>query len=298
MASDGAAQPGLLRSARVAIVGLGLIGGSLALALRGRCAALYGIDPNPAVLDLAEARDLCDRLSASAADLLPAADVVILAAPVRTILKLIRDLPELHPGRAIVLDVGSTKTAIFQALSGLPERFDPLGGHPMGGKEKGGLASAEPGIFTGVTFAFTPLPQTSEAARAFAAELAAAIGAHPLWLDPTTHDSWTAYTSHLAYLVSTGMVLASPPVSAALAGPGFRSATRLAASDPGIMLDILETNRSNVRSALARFRKQIDRLDAALAAEDLSSLKRLLEAAVAQREQMLAAQAAKESPQP
>ncbi len=282
-------QPASLSSAHVAIVGLGLIGGSLALALRGRCAALYGIDPNPAVLDLAEGRALCERLSPSAADLLPAADVIILAAPVRTILKIVRDLPGLHPGRALVLDVGSTKAAIFQALACLPERFDPLGGHPMGGKEKGGLLSADAAIFGGVTFAFTPLPRTSERARALALELAAAVGAHPLWLDPATHDAWAAYTSHLAYLVSAGLALATPIEAAALAGPGFRSATRLAASDPEMMLDILETNRSNVRTALARFRKQIDRLDAALAAEDLSGLQRILENAMAAREKMLAA---------
>jgi prephenate dehydrogenase len=281
--------PGSLNEAHVAIVGLGLIGGSLALALRGRCAALYGIDPNPAVLDLAEGRALCDSLSPSAADLLPSADVIILAAPVRTILKIVRDLPDLHPGRALILDVGSTKSAIFQALACLPERFDALGGHPMGGKEKGGLSSADAAIFGGVTFAFTPLPRTSDHAREIALELAAAVGAHPLWLDPSTHDTWTSYTSHLAYLVSAGLTLATPPEAAALAGPGFRSATRLAASDPEMMLDVLETNRSNVRAALARFRKQLDRLDTALAAEDLSGLQRMLENARATREKMLAA---------
>jgi prephenate dehydrogenase len=222
--------------------------------------------------------------------------VIILAAPVRTILKIVRDLPALHPGRALVLDVGSTKAAIFQALACLPGRFDPLGGHPMGGKEKGGLQSADAAIFRGVTFAFTPLPRTSEQARALALELAAAVGAHPLWLDPATHDAWAAYTSHLAYLVSAGLALATPTEAAALAGPGYRSATRLAASDPEMMLDILETNRSNVRTALARFRKQIDRLDAALAAEDLSGLQRMLEAALAAREKMLAAPLESEKP--
>jgi prephenate dehydrogenase len=280
-------QPGFMRSTRIAIIGLGLIGGSLALALRGHCAELLGVDPDPQALAVARRRGICDRLAATPEELLPAADVIVLATPARAILRLIHALPDLHTGRALVLDVGSTKTAIVQALSSLPERFDALGGHPMGGKEKGGLENADASLFEGVSFAFTPLPHTSEQARVFAGELAGVIGAHPLWLDPATHDTWAAYTSHLAYLVSAGLALATPGQAAPLAGPGFRSTTRLAASDPGMMLDILITNRANVRTALAQYRKQIDRLDAALAAADESALRHLLEEAAGRRAQII-----------
>jgi prephenate dehydrogenase len=280
-------EPGFMRSARIAIVGLGLIGGSLALALRGRCAELLGVDPDPQTLAEARRRGICDRLALTPAELLPVADVIVLAAPARAILWLIHLLPELHPGRALVLDVGSTKTAIVQALSSLPDRFDALGGHPMGGKEKGGLENADASLFAGVSFAFTALPRTSAQARGFAGELAEALGAHPLWIDPATHDTWAAYTSHLAYLVSAGLVLVTPEQAAPLAGPGFRSTSRLAASDPGMMLDILITNRANVRTALAQYRKQLDRLDAALAAADETALHTLLEEAARRRELMI-----------
>src|SRR5512142_2192162 len=132
-----------LSETRVAILGLGLMGGSLALALRGRCAELIGIDPDPAVLDLASRWRLVDRLDAQPARLLPEADVVVLAAPVRAILRLLADLPAAHPGAPVVLDLGSTKGDVLRAMDGLPGRFDPIGGHPMCGKERSSLREAE-----------------------------------------------------------------------------------------------------------------------------------------------------------
>ena len=293
MASD--ELPGFLGSARVAVVGLGLIGGSLAQALRGRCGELLGIDPDPRTLDLARHLGIASRLAADPADLLPEADAVILAAPVRAILSLIDRLPGLHPGRALVMDVGSTKTAVVRALEGLPERFDPIGGHPMGGKERGGLANADPGIFRNAAFALTPLTRTSTRARQAAVELAAAVGARPLWIDPERHDRYAAATSHLAVLVSASLAAVTPVEAASLAGPGFRSTTRLAASDPGMVLDILLTNPGNVRASLAQFRDQLDRFDRALAGEDVELLKSLLAEGRDRREAVLAASELKEA---
>jgi prephenate dehydrogenase len=151
----------LLSSTRVAIMGLGLMGGSLALALRGRCAELLGIDPDPDALALALELGAADRVSANPAELLPEADVIILAAPVLAILSLLQALPDLHPGSPIVLDLGSTKREIVQAMEALPVRFDPLGAHPMCGKETNTLRSAEASLFAGRPFAFTPLARTS-----------------------------------------------------------------------------------------------------------------------------------------
>ncbi len=265
-----------LRNARVAILGLGLIGGSLALALRGKCAALLGADPNPEARLLAEASGALERVAADPAEILPSADAVILAAPVRTILALLEDLPRLTPRTTVVMDVGSTKSAIVERMAGLPPRFDPIGGHPMAGKEHGGFANAEAGLFSGAPFVLTPLARTTQRARNFALAVVDAVGARPLWLDAKTHDRYAAAISHLPYLTSLALALATPPEATTMAGPGFRSATRLAATPPQMMLDILLTNRRAVLDALSRFRRTLDALENALIAEEEEELRALL----------------------
>jgi prephenate dehydrogenase len=265
-------EPGFLSAARVAILGLGLMGGSLALALRGKCAALIGIDRDPQTLELARQRQVVDLASIEPAELLPQADVVILATPVNTILQHLLALPEQHPGQAIVIDLGSTKVQVGEVMQSLPERFDPLGGHPMCGKERSGLANADPLLFQGTAFAFTPLARTSSRARSFAEELAWQVGARPLWLDAQTHDRWVAATSHLPYLVSNALAFSTPTEAAPLAGSGYRSATRLAQTSPAMMLDVLMTNRENILAASGRFRAHLDLLDELLRQGDFEAL--------------------------
>lgn len=279
-------EPPFLADCRVAVLGLGLMGGSLALALRGKCAALLGIDPDPAVLSLALERAVVNEASADPADLLPQADLVILAAPVSAILALIQELPELHPGRAVVIDLGSTKVEISAALAKLPERFDPLGGHPMCGKEQSSLAHAEAGLFRGAPFAFTPLERTSRRARSLAQQMAEAAGAHPVWLDASTHDEWTAATSHLPYLVSSALALATPVEASPLVGPGFRSATRLAAASAAMMSDVLLTNRGQTLAALERFKERLDQLTSFLLEQD-TALQGLLAEGAEHRRQII-----------
>ena len=282
------AKPPFFACDRLAILGLGLMGGSLAMALRGQCAGLLGIDPDPAAVQLALARGVVDQAATDPAGLLAEADVIILAAPVNTILELLAALPELHPGPAVVLDLGSTKARIVEAMEKLPERFDPIGGHPMCGKERSGLANADPQLFRGTPFAFTPLARTRPRARKFAAALAGALGAAPLWLDPATHDRWVAATSHLPFLVSNALAACTPLEAATLVGSGFRSATRLAPTPANMMLDILMTNRENVLAALGSFRQQLDQLDALLTDCDSPTLGKLLEAGARQQQSLTA----------
>ena len=278
-------EPDFISEARIAILGLGLMGGSLALALRGHCRALRASDPDPETLSLARKREVVDQVSPNPDEILSRADVVILAAPLNAILGLIDDLPTLHPGSAIVLDLGSTKTQVVEALESLPLRFDPLGGHPMCGKEVSGLANAEASIFRGATFAFTPLERTSPRARAFADGLARAIGSRPLWLDAATHDRWAAATSHLPYLLASALALGTPVEAAALIGPGYRSTSRVAATPAATMLDVLLTNRGNILESLARFRRQLDDLESKLSADETTALKQALDrGALRQRE--------------
>jgi len=184
----------------------------------------------------------------------------------------------------VVIDLGSTKVEIYKALAGLPERFDPLGGHPMCGRSEHGLANADEHLFRGAPFAFTPLPRSGERCLGLAAQLAQAIGARPLWLDPETHDRWVAATSHAPYLLACALALATAGEAAPLVGPGFRSSTRLAASSLNMMEDILHTNREHVLQAIRRVTRELERLDKALAEPDYPLLRQLLQrAADAQR---------------
>jgi len=265
-------EDGFFAASRLAIVGLGLMGGSLAMALRGKCAALLGVDPDPQTVTLARQLGILDDVAELPADLLPKADVIVLAAPVGAILSLLDALPQLHPGSAVVIDIGSTKRAILQSMQALPERFDPIGAHPMCGKEKSSLANADPGLYRGAPFALAPLPRTSPRGRALALDLAKAVGANPLWIDAETHDRWVAATSHLPYLVANALASATPVDAQPMVGPGLRSTTRLAGSSPEMMLDILSTNRENVLEALRRYRQALDDLEDTLAGQDWKAL--------------------------
>jgi len=257
----------------VAILGLGLMGGSLALALRGRCAALIGVDPDPQVVELALSRRVVDRAAVSPHGLLSQADLVILAAPVGAILSLLGALPDLHTGTAVVLDLGSTKRDILNAMQALPPRFDPLGGHPMCGKEKASLASAEAGLYRGAPFALTPLERTTPRARRLAEQLVQAVGARTLWIDAETHDRWVAATSHLPYLLANTLAAATPLEAVPLVGPGFRSTTRLAPATLTMMMDILTTNGENILESLQRFRETLDTIEHSLNIGDMETLR-------------------------
>ena len=280
-------DPDFLSSSRIAIAGLGFMGGSLALALRDSCRSLLAYDPDPETLSLALQNNIVDQASPIPAEILPQADVIILAAPLKAILDLIQELPSLHPGSPIVFDIGSSKVEVVHAMAGLPARFDPFGGHPMCGKETAGLGNADPSIFQGSIFALTALQRTSRKAQMFANQLALALGSQALWLDPQTHDRWTATTSHLPYLVAAALSSATPVESAPLVGPGFRSTTRVAATPASTMLDVLVTNREYILESLNEFRQALDTLEGYLSKGDYQDLKTGLDLSAARQRELL-----------
>jgi len=263
------------------------MGGSLAMALKDRCAAIYGVDPDPEVVAQAIGREVVKSASTVPGEILSEADTIILAAPVGAILELIRTLPEHHARPAIVLDLGSTKALIVQAMKALPPRFDPVGGHPMCGKEKSGLAYADSSLFEGSSFVFTPLESSSGRARAFCRQLASAVGARDVWIDPDTHDRWVAATSHFPYLLASALAASTPAEVAPLVGPGFRSTTRLAASSAQMMRDILATNRENVLAAFSGFKQHLESLEELLARGDYGELEMLLSQGAERQSQLV-----------
>ncbi|MEK7278973.1 MAG: prephenate dehydrogenase/arogenate dehydrogenase family protein, partial [Chloroflexota bacterium] len=229
---------------------------------------------NRAALAFAKSRSLIHR-EAAFAPALAAADLLILATPVRTILDHLNQLSHsafiIHHS-SFIIDLGSTKQEITSAMSKLPAHFDPLGGHPMCGKESGGITNADPDLFRGKTFALTPLERTTPRALALAHELISAIGAVPLILSAERHDELAAVTSHLPYLTAAALMRAAESFNDEqlwqMTASGFRDTTRLAASDLTMMIDILLTNRAAVLDALTHYRAELDSLAALIASAD------------------------------
>jgi prephenate dehydrogenase len=265
-----------LAESKIAIIGLGLMGGSLALGLRGKCAALYGIDPHRATLELALSQHIVDYADSDPAKSLPEADLVILSAPVPAILTLLEQLPTLTPNPCIVMDLGSTKRLIVESMSRLPERFDPIGGHPICGKEKLSLANAERTLYYAAPFLLTPLERTSPRAMSVAHQIIEAVGAKAKVLDAVEHDRILASTSHLPFLLSSALALSTPQDVASFIGPGFKSTSRLAGASSSMMLGVLQSNRENVLNTISELQQQLAEIKTALATKDFSKLESIL----------------------
>ena len=265
-----------IADSKIAIIGLGLMGGSLALGLRGKCAALYGIDPHLPTLELALSQHIVDYADSDPAKLLPEAGLVILAAPVPAILTLLEKFPAFTPNPCIVMDLGSTKRLVVEAMAKLPERFDPIGGHPICGKEKLSLANAERTLYYAAPFLLTPLERTSARALSAANQIIEALGAKGKTLDAVDHDRILASTSHLPFLISSALARTTPQDVAPFVGPGFKSTSRLAGTSSSMMLGVLHSNRENVLNALRGMQSQLAEIEAALSAEDFAKLESLL----------------------
>lgn len=266
-----------LQDSRIAIVGLGLMGGSLALALRGKCAALYGIDADAATLELALAKGIVDQVDSDPAKLIPQADLVILATPVPAIIEFIQKLPSLSHEPCIVLDLGSTKRNILQAMATLPDSFDPIGGHPICGKEKLGLENSDANLYRGAPFVVTALERTTPRAKSAVQQIAAAIGASAIEVAASNHDRILASTSHLPFLLSSALALSTPQEFGPLVGTGFKSTSRLAGTPSHMTMGILQSNRENVLNAILAFRNALDQIESALQTENYMQLELLLD---------------------
>lgn len=261
-----------LKSCLIVILGLGLMGGSLAMALRGKCKGILGVDSDPEIVSQALERHIVDAASTRLEDFIGSADMLILATPVKTILSTLETLDSYLPFAAVILDLGSTKVQIVEAMEHLRKRFQAVGGHPMCGKERGSLQNADAAIYQDANFALVRAKNTTAEACRLVEEVVRAAGSWPVWVGAQEHDRWVAETSHAPFLLSSALAAATRLESALLVGPGFRSTARLASTPPAMMMDILETNIDNVRAALARIHEVLDRYDSLLEAGDFHGL--------------------------
>lgn len=242
---------------KVGIVGLGLIGGSIALAARQiwPSSLVIAVD-NKDVLETAMRLHAID-VAADDPIVLAEADLVILAAPVRQNIELLGELDENVRQPAVVTDVGSTKRAIVEAARALPPRFTFVGGHPLGGAATGGLEHARPDLFTGRPWLLTPSSGSLATADQAVEKLSAfvtALGAEPRIVDVAAHDRLLAFLSHLPQLTASALMhVVGGAVGAqglGLSGRGLADTTRLASSPPEIWRDIAATNADEIGPAL------------------------------------------------
>jgi len=266
-----------LKDSRIAIVGLGLMGGSLALALKGHCRRLSALDNDQSTLELALRQEIVHNAGDHPENILGDADMVILACPVPAILNWVNRLANYIQHSCIVLDIGSTKRTIVAALDTLPPNFDPIGGHPICGRERLSLHYAERFLYREAPFVLTPLTRTSDLARSAAQEILTALGAKAVWLNADDHDRILAATSHLPYLLSSVLAKTTTIEAEPLIGPGFRSTTRLAGTPSSMMLGVLHSNSDNVLTAMADFRQIFDAIEKALTEGDQDELKAILD---------------------
>jgi prephenate dehydrogenase len=265
---------------RAAILGLGLMGASLGMALRRagmvRPGAIAAYDAAPGVAERARERGAIDVAAASAEAAVAGADLVVLAVPVLAMCEVLAAIaPQLAPD-AIVTDLGSTKAEVVtwaEALLLEPSTF--VGGHPMAGSERSGIEAAEPDLFQGCAWCLTPTPRTDVAVSGRLARLIERLGAHVMTLSPEQHDSAVAAVSHLPLLAATALTLTAadrPDWSTAqdLAAGGFRDTSRVASGDPRMARDICLTNTQPILECLDAYLASLQALRAAVAARDPS----------------------------
>jgi len=247
---------------RIAIAGIGLIGGSIALGVRNRwpAAAVVGID-RPAVLAHAIGSGAIDRGLASITEL-DDADLVVLAAPVRQNARLLGELPARIVERALLTDVGGTKRDIVNAARRLPPGATFVGGHPIGGAERGGFGFARPDLFKNRPWILTPAVATADAALAGLRRFVEGLGARPTVMGAAEHDTVMAFVSHLPQLTASALMDTVGGAVAggglAVAGRGLVDTTRLASSPPSVWRDICAVNADAISGALDQL---IDRLN-------------------------------------
>ncbi len=260
----------------VAIVGVGLIGGSIGLALhaRGLAARVVGVGRDLKTLELAQDRGIIDQattdLEAGVAD----AEVVVVCTPVSRIPQDVRQAAQAVPAGALVTDAGSTKRQIVESVEAQlagSEVF--VGAHPIAGSERGGAAHARAGLLHDRVCVLTPTPRTSSARLQRAREFWGGLGCRMLEMSPSEHDEVLAYTSHLPHALAAALALAVPAEWLALAAGAYRDGTRVAAADASLWTAIFRDNRGPLLKALGTLEERVAAFKYAVMTDDEAAIR-------------------------
>jgi prephenate dehydrogenase len=278
---------------RLALLGLGLLGGSVAKAARaeGLAGEIVGVGRRRESLEPALHEGAVDRITTNVAEGVAGSDFCVLATPVATLAALLGEVWRAAPDDAVLTDVGSTKAAIVGVAETLA-RSRPLafvGGHPMAGSERSGYAVSRADLFKGALVLLTPTGSSDPAAVERVRAFWEALGARVTTLDPETHDRAVAAVSHLPHLVADALVdavLRMEPRFLGVAGPGFRDTTRIAAANARVWREIFQENREALGEALGAFRRALDDLDRLIATGDATAIERELDRIKVARERL------------
>lgn len=282
---------------RVAVIGLGLMGGSIGLAIKARKLPweVVGYTRTPANGRRALRRGAADSLASTPAKAAEGADMVVYCAPVRTIPTLVREsLPGLSEGQ-VLTDVGSTRmfleSEIPAIVAGVGAAF--VGSHPVAGSEQQGIDAARADLYERATVLITPIPKAPEAPISTVLTFWKKLGGRTVVISSRDHDRLLARTSHLPHMVASLLALTVGRVPgheklAAFCGSGFADTSRVAEGSPDVWLDIVRTNRSNLAEELRAYRTQLDRLLESLDEGDFAGVQHVLEAGRSVRRQLLA----------
>ncbi|MCS7239343.1 MAG: prephenate dehydrogenase [Thermoguttaceae bacterium] len=264
----------------VAIVGVGLIGGSIGLALRQRKLAgkVIGIGRRQSSLRIARQMGAVDTTTINLARGVAEAELIFVCTPVGQIPDHIRQVAEHCPVGALITDVGSTKQVIVESVDGkLPRQCRFLGGHPIAGGERTGPAHARADLFDGRVTVLTPTKNTLAEDFDTLSQLWSQLGAVVVRMSPEEHDKVLAMTSHLPHLVAAALAGILPEELFRFVGTGFLDTTRIAAGSPELWRDIFVQNRQNVQHWLGVLQQKLNQFGQALARGDAQSLESLLE---------------------
>ncbi|HEU4881454.1 MAG TPA: prephenate dehydrogenase/arogenate dehydrogenase family protein [Longimicrobium sp.] len=272
-------HPAQLRT--VAIVGLGLIGGSLARELAGRGVRVLGWDADAESLREAVSAGVIQHPLADDLRDVDQADAVVLAVPVLAAAQVLRKLAPRLAGVRLITDVGSTKTSIVREAEALGVGARFVGSHPLAGDHRSGWSASRAGLFDGARIFLCRTRETAGDAMLLASDLWTSVGGRPEVIDADLHDVRLAWTSHLPQVVSTALALTINQTGTPRGqlGPGGRDVTRLAGSDPAMWADILLDNADALASALGKMGARLDGLQRAVMSGDREELLRLLDEA-------------------
>jgi prephenate dehydrogenase len=282
-------------SVRIAVIGVGLIGGSVALAAKQRLdATLTGFDRSPRALAAGRRREALDRVSDSIAGAVADAETVFVAVPVGALPEAIAAALDAAPPDCVITDVGSTKRAIVASQA--DSRF--VGGHPLAGAETAGVEHARADLFEGATWYLTPTASTSGLLYERLHRLLHALGARPAAIDPESHDRMLATVSHLPHVLANVLVSQAAHMLAAggerlpATGPSFRDATRVAGASSDVWTDIYLSNRDALAEQIEEAIDRLTDVRRALVAADPDRISAWNDGAAADRRRLLEAQLA------
>jgi prephenate dehydrogenase len=267
----------LERLGKVVIVGVGLIGGSVGLALRSRglAAQVTGVGRDIRALNQAKSQGAIDEATTVLSEGIKDADVIVICTPVSRIPGDIRRIAETASADALLTDAGSTKRSIVEAAEGHPVAAGLfVGAHPIAGSERSGAAHARPGLFVDRVCALTPTPRTPRDRLRRAREFWRSLGCHLVEMGPSEHDEVLAFTSHLPHAVAAALAASVPAEWLALAGGAYRDVTRVAAADTGLWTAIFRDNRGPLLKALGSLQDRIAAFKYAVMTDDEDAIRR------------------------